>query len=209
MRRGGRWWMVAMAVAVLASATTARARAASIVLPRPGQVGVGIQGGFGTLLKSGELGGTFGNGPALAVRLRYRMRYERALGLSFEGQRFDIRVPEAHDPVDPTLSARINLRVILSGLEFYQLFGTRTRVTKMLMVGAGLAQTSGRTVDKETWYRQAGSDGAYVSLGGGMERFLIRSWALDLSARYMAVFLPDERSHDVQAALGVIFYASY
>jgi hypothetical protein len=210
MRRDGRWWMVAMTFAALVSTTATPARAAgTIVLPRPGQVGLGIQGGFGTLLKSGELGGTFGNGPTVAVRLRYRMRYERALGLSFEGQRFDIRVPEAHDPVDTTLSARINLKVILSGIEFYQLFGTRTRATKMLMVGAGLAQTSGRTIDKETWYRQAGSDGAYVSLGGGVERFLIRSWALDLSARYTAVFLPDARSHDVQAALGFIFYASY
>jgi hypothetical protein len=202
--------MVAMAVAVMVSATTGPARAAgSIVLPRPGQVGLGIQGGFGTLLKSGELGGTFGNGPTLAVRLRYRMRYERALGLSFEGQRFDIRVPEAEFPAGSGLLGRTNLRVILSGLEFYQLFGTRTRVTKMLMVGAGLAQTSGKTADKETWYRPEGSDGAYVSLGGGVERFLIRSWALDLSTRYIAVFLPDERSHDLQAALGFIFYASY
>ncbi|MEK7824768.1 MAG: hypothetical protein AAB290_06985 [Candidatus Eisenbacteria bacterium] len=207
MSRSGGWWMVVMAVMALAPAVAVSARAAgSIVLPRPGQVGVGAQGGWGTLLKSGDLGGTFGNGPTLAFRLRYRMRYERALGLSFEGERFEIRVPEARDPADSLLSGRTHVNAILSGLEFYQLFGTRTRTTKMVMVGAGLVQISGRTLNNETFFP---GDGSYVSVGAGVERFLIRSWALDFSTRYVALFLPDDRNHDLQVALGLIFYASY
>src|SRR5262249_44814285 len=72
------------------------------VLPRPGQGGVGIQGGYGSLLKNGEVGSLFDSGPPIGIRLRYRMRYERAIGLSFEGQRFDIRVFEPHFPANDT-----------------------------------------------------------------------------------------------------------
>ncbi len=183
------------------------ARGASIVLPRPGQVGVGLQGGWGALAKSGDFGGTFGNGPTLAIRLRYRMRYERAIGLSFENERFEIRAPEPYFPAGQIqLLGRVRANLVLSGLELYQMFGTRTRTTKMVMVGAGLAQASARTADKDTVYP---GNGSYVSAGTGAERFLVRSWAIDLSARYMAVFLPDDRNHEVQVALGVIWYASY
>jgi hypothetical protein len=196
-----------MAVLLLAPAVAVPALAAgSIVLPRSGQVGVGVQGGWGTLLKSGELGNAFGNGPTLAFRLRYRMRYERAMGLSFEGERFEIRTPEDEFPAGSGLDGRTHVNAILSGLEFYQLFGTRTRTTRMVMVGAGLAQTSGRTLNNDTFFP---GDGTYVSVGAGVERFLIRSWALDLSTRYVALFLPDDRNHDLQVALGLIFYASY
>jgi hypothetical protein len=209
MSCGGRWRMVAMAVLALVPAVVNRVDAARIVLPRAGQVGFGMQGGWGSLLQSGELGNNFGDGPTIAFRLRYRMRYERALGLSFEGQRFTIRAPELEYPPGSGLGGRANARAILSGLEFYQLFGTRTLATKMVMVGAGFAQISGKTTDKDTWYPPTGSDGGYVSLGAGVERFLVRSWALDLSTRYVLMLLPENRTHDVQAALGFIFYASY
>ena len=62
-----------------------------IIPPRPGQVGLSVQGGYADLMTQGRLGEDYGNGPVLAVRVRYRMRYERAFGLSFEGQRFDAR----------------------------------------------------------------------------------------------------------------------
>ena len=78
----------------------------------------------------------------------------------------------------------------------------------MVGIGAGLAQTSHHTADG-TYTRQAGSDGAYVGVSVGVERFLIHSWALDLSTRYHAIFLPGDQSYQVQAALGLIFYASY
>ena len=198
-------WRMAAVVSIvgLACATPSWAER-SIILPRPGQVGVALQGGYGSLLKRGDLGSDFASGPTLAVRLRYRLRYERAIGLSFENQRFEIRVPELLDPLGNPGRTRVNL--VLSGLEFYQMFGTRTRTTKMLMVGAGVAQTSGRTINKETFYP---GDGSFISAGFGVERFFFRSWAIDLSTRYAAVFLPEDREHDVQVALGLIFYASY
>jgi hypothetical protein len=199
---------VVLATAIAAMLRAGAVDAARVVLPRPGQVGVELQGGYGTLLKSGDLSKDFGNGPTLGVRLRYRMRYERALGLSFENQRFEIRIPEEFDPAtipgQPPLPGRTKINVVLSGLEFYQMFGTRTRTTRMIGIGAGLAQTSGRTLNNETFFP---GDGAYINATLAAERFFFRSLAFDLSARYQLLFLPENREHDVQGALGLIFYA--
>lgn len=215
MRRRGGWWLAVMMVVLLAPAHVVPARGATITLPRPGQVGVGAAGGWGALLKTGDVGNNFSDGPTLAFRLRYRMRYERALGLTFENERFSIRAPEAEFPVGSGLPGRDHVNAILSGLELYQMFGTRTRTTKMVMVGVGLAQTSGRdtgvlptgeVTGSDTFYP---GDGSFVSLGAGVERFVIHSWAIDLSTRYNMVFLPGNRNYDVQVALGFMFYASY
>ena len=168
----------------------------------PRQVGIGMQGQFGTLLDGAKLGSEFAAGPGLTVRLRYRMRYERAIGFSFESQTFDARNPQPPD----SLFAPERLTFITSGVEFYKLYGTRTRTTRMLSLGLGLAQVSERLRDGETFYP---NDGLYLSAGAGVERFFWNSWAWDLSARYMTVFQNGETNHDLQASLGLIFYASY
>lgn len=195
---------VAVVLGLAIQLVAVSAWAASLVLPRPGQVGIEIQGGYGSLLKSGTLGGTFGSGPTLAARLRYRMRYERAIGLSFEKQHFDIRQPEALAPDGG--SARDHMELVMSGLEFCKLFGTRTPSVKMIILGAGLAQSSIKFVDNQAFFP---GDGTYLCGGFGVERFFYRSWAFDLSARYSYVFLPDDHLQDVQASLGLMFYASY
>ena len=190
-------------VLVIGSLQAAPAVAAKVVLPRPGQVGIELQGGYGMLLNSGTQGGVFDQGPAIGARLRYRMRYERAIGLSFEKQRFEIRQPEAEYQGG---AGRQHLDVVLSGLEFAKMFGTRTPSVKMILVGVGLSQTSGRFVNGEGFFP---GDGSYLSAGFGVERFFYKSWALDFSTRYSLVFIPDDRLHSVQAALGLMFYASY
>jgi len=190
------------------------ARAASIVLPRAGQVGIGIQGQYGSLMKSGGLGAEFGSGAGLAVRLKYRMRYERGIGLSFETQSLDARTPGRgegtflgiNDP-DTTL---VRDRVVLNcaGFDLYQMFDTRSKTVKMLSAGIGIAQVSARLSDGETQY-PLGGDGMYLAAGAGLEKFFYRSWAWDLSTRYQAVFLDGKVNHDVQASIGLIFYAAY
>ncbi len=212
---GGRRHVFAVALTLgLAAAQPAcpgAARAESlIVLPKPGQVGLSVGGGYGTLVSSGNVGVTFGAGPALCVRLRYRMRYERGLGLSFESQSLDAREVVRFDLAFPDSVAPTRLSLITSGVEFYQMFGTRTRTTRMLMVGAGIAQMRAELNDGSTDVAgRFGGDGLYVSAGAGVERFFFRSWAYDLSARYLAVFREGKPNHDLQAALGLIFYASY
>jgi hypothetical protein len=191
--------LLAMSVFVLAAGQAVAA--SSIVLPRPGQVGIGIQGQYGTLLKTGEFGELFDSGGGIAVRLRYRLRYERAIGLSFEGQSFDTRVPGAAG--DTTVRS---LKLIMSGFDFYQLFGTQEKATRMLSIGAGLVQPSAKLNSDETTFP---SDGVYLSAGAGVERFFYRSWAYDISARYFAIFQEGNTNHDFQASAGLIFYASY
>jgi hypothetical protein len=88
------------------------------------------------------------------------------------------------------------------------MFATRTRTHRMLSLGAGLAKIAVKLSDGETSFPTAG-DGVYVSAGAGIEHFFWQSWAIDLSSRYLAVFHDGKPNHDVQAALGLIFYASY
>jgi opacity protein-like surface antigen len=190
-------------LAMGALAWGAPARAEWIIIPpRAGQVGLSMQGQYGALLNSGGVGSQFESGPGLAVRLRYRMRYERAMGLSFESQRFDVRVPSAAD------TAADHMNAFTYGFDVYQLFGTRTPVTRWIGVGAGLVQFRKVLNDKEIDFSDS-NDGVYVSAGAGVERFVWRSWAMDLSGKYLTVFQNGHANHDFQASLGLVVYATY
>jgi len=205
-------WLTGSIVSLLTLLAAGSAMAANtIILPRSGQVGIGLQGQYGSLLKQGDFGEEFGSGPGLAIRLRYRMRYERAFGLSFESHNLDARSPGRAKTAFTALedsARRDRLTMNLAGIEFYQLFDTRTRTVKMLSAGAGLAQISARLDNGETQYPDKG-DGVFVSVGAGVERFFFRSWAWDLSTRYHAIFHDGKTNHDVQGSLGIIFYAAY
>ncbi len=187
--------------------------AGNIVLPRSGQVGLGIQAEGGTMLSSGDLGTEFGSGGGLLVRVRYRMRFERAIGLTFDAQRLSARDPSgragAFDSLtDAPATLRDRLKLVTAGIEFYQLFDTRERTTKYVSAGAGLAQMSAHLTSGETQFPIAG-DGVFISAGAGLERFVFRSMAWDLGARYMAIFHDGQLNHDLQLQAGLIFYAAY
>ncbi len=190
-----------LTLAALGCASSARAEWI-IVPPRAGQVGLAVQGQYGALLNSGEIGSQFGSGPGLAVRLRYRMRYERAMGLSFESQQFDVRQPAPED------TAADHMNAYAYGFDVYQMFGTRTPVTRWVGVGAGLIQFRRVLNDKEIDFSN-NDDGVFVSAAAGVERFVWRSWAVDLSGKYLTVFQNGHANHDFQAALGLIVYATY
>ncbi len=199
--------LVAVALAAPAMAVN------TIVLPRAGQVGIAIDGQGGAMLKSGDYGTEFGSGGGLAIRLRYRMRFERAIGLTFDMQRLSARTPSgragAFDSLTDAPSVlRDQLRVNSAGIEFYQLFDTRERTVKNVSAGFGLVQSSAKLSNGEIQYPIAG-DGVYLSAGAGLERFFFRSWAYDLGARYIAIFHDGQMNHDVQAHLGLVFYAAY
>jgi hypothetical protein len=196
-----------LCMTVLASLAATRPCFAWVVVPpRAGQVGIGMQGQYGMMLESGSLGSDYDMGGGLTVRLRYRMRYERGLGLSFESQNFQNRVGLPIGAAPDTTPD--HLSVFTAGPEFYQFFGTRTRTHKSLSVGGGLAKLAVKLRDGQTSFPTAG-DGLYLSAGAGLEHFFWQSWAFDLSGRYMAVFHDGEPNHDFQASIGLIFYASY
>lgn len=196
-------------VVILGAPLLLNARTSSAVVvvpPRTGQVGLGAQIQYGTLFDTDGLGQDYEAGPGLAVRLRYRMRYERAIGLSFENQGFDTRgdVPSDVEGLSPPE----RLHFFTAGPEVYQMFGTAGRTHKMLSLGAGLAKITVKLQNGETAFLTAG-DGLYVSAGAGLEHFFYRSWGLDMSTRYMAVFHDGKANHDVQLSIGLMFYASY
>jgi len=201
MKRRYQLCMLTMLMAGVVSAVPARA-ALPVILPKPGQVGFALQGQYGALLSSGNLGDDFGSGGGLAVRVRYRMRYERALGISFESQSLDSREAPTAD------TSKTTLNMLLSGVDFYQMFNTDQKLQQMISIGAGLAQIHYTLRDGDTEYPLAG-DGVYVTVGAGLERFFYRSFAFDISGRYLAVFEDGKANHDFQAAGGIIFYASY
>ena len=206
-----RWGWKGIVIGVLVMlAWAAPVAAQNLVLPRPGHVGLGLQMGYGGLLDEGNVGSTFGAGPIFAARLRYRMRYERALGLSFEAQAPEARVKRIFDPADEAGTlAPDELKLITSGLELLQLFGTRTPTTKMLLVGVGIAQMRAKLNNGETELSgEASGDGLYISGGAGIERFVYRSFAIELSGRYQAIFREGEPNHNFTIAAGFIFYAS-
>lgn len=192
------------------------ANAGNIVLPRSGQVGIGAQGQFGTLLESGKIGKEFGAGGNMTIRLKYRMRYERAMGLTFEQIKLDSRAPSTDstlafatpDPDNPTQDPREWAQITTEGFEAYQFFGTRTKTPRYVSAGLGMAQISAHLQDGGTQYPYL-PDGYYVSAAAGIERFVYRSWALDLTGRYMAVLHDGTVNHHVHVALGMMFYAAY
>ena len=176
---------------------------AKVILPRPGDIGfVGIAQ-YGSLMKGGEMGNDFNTGGGFALRLRYRMRYDRGLGLSFERHGFDPRTKSSAD------TAAAKLTVITTGVDVYQMFGTRTRAVKMLSAGVGLAQATQKLNSSETLLSGPGvGDGFYVSVGGEIEYYVWRSWALDFNLRYQAVILNQSTNHDFQVGVGFVFYAT-
>jgi len=213
--RSQRW--LAVSLLMLVGFAVAPVRADNVITPpRSGQVGVGISGSFGTFLSSGELGSEFGSGPGLSVRLRYRMRFERAIGVTFDAEKMNSRNPSgaegAFDSIEvvpgqpPVL--RDYMKMVTAGFEFYQMFDTRERTVKYLSAGVGLAQITAHLNDGETQYPIAG-DALFVSLGAGLERFFFRSWAWDMNFKYKPVLHDGKVNHDLQAQIGLMFYAGY
>ena len=190
--------------------------ASNVVLPRSGQVGLGVQGQYGTLLSGGGYGSEFSTGGGLAVKVRYRMRFERAIGLSFDLQKLKARDALANSGKETAFDSltdapavlRDQLQINTAGIDFYQLFDTRERTVKFISAGLGMSQSSAHLSNGETQYPIAG-DGLYLSLGAGIERFTYRSIAWEMGMRYLAIFHDQQVNHDIQLQLGLIFYAAY
>ena len=195
--------LAVMAAGATLLAVPGHALAARVILPKPGEIGFAGLAQFGTLFKGGEIGEDFRSGGGMAVRLRYRMRYERGLGLSFERHGFEPRVTST------VATAPQNSTLIAAGAEIYQMFGTRTRTVRMLSAGIGLAQITQKLNDGETQVSGRGvGDAFYIGLGGEIEYFFWNSWAVDVSVRHHVIILHQSTNNDLQFSVGLVFYAS-
>jgi len=192
-----------MLLAGLTASTVAHAKWV-VVPPRPGQLGVALDGQYGSFFKTGGLGSEFGAGPGLGVRVRYRMKYERAIGLSFERSDYAVR----HNA--DTTFADNTATLLNSSVEFYQLFGTDGKTTRMISGGFGLTQVSKKLNDGEL--KLGGddvSDGMFVTIGAGLERFFVQSFGLDVNAHYEFIFQNGSTNQLFEVGLGLVFYAGY
>jgi len=201
--RGSRWVGTGLFLMTLMAAAAAHA-AWIVVPPRPGQIGVAIDGQYGSFLSGGGLGSEFGAGGGLGVRVRYRMQYERAIGISFE--RCDYTVRHNAD----TTFADHTVTLINTGAEFYQLFGTEGKTTRMISAGFGITQVSKKLNDGEE--KLGGNDvgdGGFVMLGVGLERFFVQAFGLDLNAHYELIFQNGSTNQLITASAGLVFYAGF
>jgi hypothetical protein len=170
---------------------------------REGTVSFGLQGGYGSFLGGSGFADDFSSGPNLAVRLRYRTGRESAIGLSFEGQRYDAKDAPL-EPEDPEW-----VQVVTTTAEYYQFFSVRKRAPRYVVLGAGLAQSRRRLLNEETDFP---GDGGVIILGAGTEFWWQRTISFELSARYYGILRGDDGStlysNAAQVALGVHFYTS-
>jgi len=170
---------------------------------REGTVSLGAQGGYGAFVGGSGFADDFSSGGNLAVRLRYRTGRESAIGLSFEGTRFNAK----DDPVgefDPEW-----LQAVTTTAEYYQYFNVRKRAPRYVVFGAGLVQARRRLNNDETEFP---GDGGVITLGVGTEYWWKRTITFELSARYYGMIKGEEGStlysNTAIAALGLHFYTS-
>lgn len=214
--------VIAAAVAAGIAFIAAPSQAWIITLPRAGQIGFSIQGTYGTMLESGQFGDEFGRGGVLAVRARYRLRNERAVGVSFEEFKLDSRTHGGladstyEFPNQGWVETRENpgpyrksLQYSTAGADIYQMFYTRKRLTTYVQGGLGLVIHATANLTYGGTQDPADTEGTYVSAGGGAEYFVYRSWAIDASAHAMTMFIGGHSNPLVHAAVGLIYYAAY
>jgi hypothetical protein len=99
------------------------------------------------------------------------MRYERAIGLSFDVVhtrlarcRASLRRVRRPTAGPTALLTRDVLKLTTTGIDLYQMFGTHATHVKWLSAGAGLVQASAKLSDGEIQY-PIESDGGYLSVG--------------------------------------------
>ena len=148
---------------------------------RPGTISFGGNFEYAALSGSSYLASAFNHGVGGGVTIRYRMRGGWSAGVVFGEQTFQARANA--DTLD-------RLRVITAGFEVGRFFGPNENPA-FIMLGAGVwdptAFPAGETAvsrDQQA-YELNKNDAIYLSAEAGVEVFIRRSMALDLSGRVM------------------------
>jgi hypothetical protein len=144
-------------------------------------------------------------GEGIALRVRYSLARNRAVGLSFEDQRF-----RRLDGLDDSHPKQVQLSLLL--VEYYFYFHRPQKLSRYLVVGGGLHRPvvrikiedefTGRDVEEAVF---PGED-LTLTAGGGLEYVLGRRTAVDLSLRGYAHRSDPGLSATAQVALGIHYY---
>jgi hypothetical protein len=143
-------------------------------------------------------------GEGLAVRIRYSTARNRAIGLSFEDQRF-----RRKDGLDDTHPKQIQLTQIL--FEYYLYFSRPKRTTQYMVLGAGFHRPAVRIETEDVTGRELEEvtyPGINLTLvaGVGLEHFVGRRTSVDLSLRGYGMNSDPTRSLSGEVALGIHYY---
>jgi hypothetical protein len=179
-------------LAILGLGTTA-ARAQE----RPGTLSLGGQVQYGIIAGPSDLASDFERGAGFALRIRYAFGGPQAFGISFESQTFD---GNSESDVEP---APDRLKLSNATVEYIRYFNRGEGRSQYLVAGGGLFHPSEKRTDGSVAVR---SDGLILAFGGGLEVFVRRTTALDISLRGNALLGGDALSATIEAAIGPHFY---
>lgn len=196
LRRPRRRQLHALALAL---ALTGFLRAAQATAQeRPGTLSLGLQAQYGRILGPSDFASEFDQGGGFALRIRYALGGPQAFGISFESQTFG---PDTNaDQVEPGPD---RLKFSNATLEYLRYFNRGEGRSQYLVAGAGLFHPSDRRADGSVALR---SDGLILVAGGGLEVFVRRTTAIDLSLRANALLGGEGVTATIEAAIGPHFY---
>jgi hypothetical protein len=209
MRHGERWAAGALCGLVIA----AMAGPAQAYEHRRDTASVGIQIQYGDLERNSDWGDAFGWGRGVAIHLRNSMARNRAIGLSFEQQRFESVEPLAEDVESGGDTDYLEMQTFLVDYFFY--FERPQRRCYYAVVSAGFYRPE--LVDEErlqpdqpkTVNVRYPGENFLARLGGGTEYFVSRKFSVDASVSLYYIRAPklDGLTASAQFALGVHLYA--
>jgi hypothetical protein len=178
--------LAAAAAALLCLAGSASAQ------ERPGTLSLGIQAQYGFIFGPSDFAEDFDHGAGFGLRIRYALGGPQAFGISFESQ-----TSEPGDENPPR-----DLRLANVSVEYLRYFNRGQGRSQYAVLGGGLFHP--------TEVRERGvaavSDGLLLVGGAGVEIFVRRTTAVDLSLRVNGLLGGDAFSATVEAAAGFHFY---
>jgi len=185
-----------LAVTLLAAVGCCSTGLCGPIFEERGALMVGVQGQYGKLIGDAEATDEFDQDAGYALRLRYYLGNDRALGFSMENQRFE-GVPIGGDVAQPR---RMSVAVLTADYLFY--FQRASALSRYVTVGVGFHHPSRNYEDGS----EVGPDGLVLTAGAGLEYFFHRVVSVDVCVRGYGLFGQGGLLGSGEAAAGLNFY---
>ena len=184
------------AAAVLTAAGWCSTGLCGPIFEERGALMVGVQGQYGFLAGDAEATDEFDQGAGYALRLRYYLGNDRALGFSMENQRFD-GVAIAGDVPQPR-----DMSVAIFTADYLMYFQRASALSRYVTFGVGFHHPAREYQDGS----EVGPDGLVLTAGAGLEYFFHRVVSVDVCVRGYGLFGQGGLLGSGQAAAGLNFY---
>lgn len=193
MKRHSRFLAAALVLAATGFGSTGQC---GPIFEERGALAVGVQGQFGFLAGDAEAAEHFDQGPGYALRLRYYLGNDRALGISMESQRFD-GTPGLGLQYEPK-----EMTVAVFTVDYLMYFQRASALTRYLTFGAGFHHPGREYKDGS----EVGPDGLALTAGAGFEYFFHKVASVDVCVRGYGLFGQGGLLGSGEAAAGLNFY---